>query len=58
MRLSRVLRPEIRSPFVSPRSAGGTAGRCLSAGERLKLGRSGETQASTFGPPLPIVRPG
>jgi|APTNR8051073442_1049403.scaffolds.fasta_scaffold01306_9 hypothetical protein len=28
------------------------------AGERHRLGRSGEVVASLFGPPLPIDRPG
>ena len=34
------------------------APRAPSVGERLKRGRSGEVSASTFGPPLPVVRPG
>lgn len=47
MRLLRVVSP--KKPFAPD---------LPSAGERLKRGRSGDTQASTFGPPLPIVRPG
>jgi hypothetical protein len=55
MRLSRV--------FLFPGSFS-MSGRPLpacaapSAGERLKWGRSGEIAASTFGPPLPVDRPG
>ena len=47
MRLPRVLSPDFSLTENVP-----------TAGERLKRGRSGETQASTFGPPLPIIRPG